>query len=396
MTPRLVILTEIIAPYRIPVLNALAGLPEMELHVVFLAETDSSIRSWHVYSSEIRFSYEVLPSWRRRVGKYNLLFNSNVVSALNAAVPDVIVCGGYNYLASWQALYWAKKNEVPCVLWCESTQSDQRNEYWPIEEMKRRFFSKCDAFLVPGESSHQYVREIAASKKVFRAPNAVDNERFSRLSREALARADQVRGELGLPQRYFLFVGRLIRSKGLFELLEAYAGFTPALRAEIGLVLAGDGPLRAELEATSRLIFPGNIHFAGFVQRDALCAYYALADCLVFPTHSDPWGLVVNEAMACGLPVICSDVAGCAADLIGANGRLVTPKSANELRVNMQEIASDSFLRNQMGAESRRIIKKYSPETCAMGIAKAAIEISAGGEGPNPERRVSSFSSALP
>ncbi|HEY8671573.1 MAG TPA: hypothetical protein VIL63_12075, partial [Terriglobales bacterium] len=110
MKRRLVILTEIIAPYRIPVFNALAQHDEIDLHVIFLAETDSSIRQWRIYADEIRFSYEVLPSWRQRLGKYNILVNQHVVNALLRARPDVILSGGYNYLASWQALRWAKRN----------------------------------------------------------------------------------------------------------------------------------------------------------------------------------------------------------------------------------------------------------------------------------------------
>jgi len=70
---RLVIITELIAPYRIPVFNALAKRPELELHVIFLSRTDGSMRQWRVYENEINFSYQVLPSWRRRVGKFNVL-----------------------------------------------------------------------------------------------------------------------------------------------------------------------------------------------------------------------------------------------------------------------------------------------------------------------------------
>ena len=96
MRRRLTIITEIIAPYRVPVFNVLAEHPEIDLHVIFLAETDPTQRQWLVYKNEIRFSYEVLPSWRRRMRKQNLLVNWGVTDALRRAAPDVIVCGGYN------------------------------------------------------------------------------------------------------------------------------------------------------------------------------------------------------------------------------------------------------------------------------------------------------------
>jgi glycosyltransferase involved in cell wall biosynthesis len=138
-------------------------------------------------------------------------------------------------------------------------------------------------------------------------------------------------------------------------------------------VFAGDGPLRPELESLAKLVCPGTIRFTGFVQRDQLASYYGLADCLVFPTHSDPWGLVVNEAMACGLPVICGQSAGCAADLVKANGRLIDSLNVDQLAHAMQEIASDADLRMQMSRESLKIIRNYSPEICASGIAHAAL-----------------------
>src|ERR1019366_651389 len=97
MTRKTVILTEIIAPYRIPVFNALARRAGVDLHVIFLAETDKTLRKWRVYKNEIRFSHQVLPSWRWRAGKSSFLFNRGLWSALNQVSPQVVICGGYNY-----------------------------------------------------------------------------------------------------------------------------------------------------------------------------------------------------------------------------------------------------------------------------------------------------------
>src|SRR5436190_21434890 len=100
MRVRLVVLTEMISPYRIPVFNALAQLPEIDLHVIFLAETDSSMRQWRVYTDEIKFSYAVLPAWRQQLGKHNLLVNMHVSAALRREAPAVILSGVYNCLDS--------------------------------------------------------------------------------------------------------------------------------------------------------------------------------------------------------------------------------------------------------------------------------------------------------
>lgn len=370
---KLCLLTEIISPYRIPVFNALAQHPEIDLDVIFLAETDPSMRQWRIYSDEARFSYEVLPSWRRRFGKHNILINTNVATTLERSRPDVILCGGYNYLASWQALRWAMKNHVPFLLWTESTAHDERNRHVVVENLKQTFLDDCSGFVVPGKSAFEYVSQMTGSENIFIAPNAVDNHLFTVRSQAAIIRSDRLRGELGLPDRFCLYVGRLVRAKGVADLLQAYAALDPEIREQLGLVFVGDGPMRAELEADARSVFPGSVHFAGFVDRDELAAYYALAECLVLPTHSDTWGLVVNEAMACGLPIVCSSVAGCAADLVGSNGILVTPGDVSQLSAALRRISADAELRVTMSAESRRVIQNYSPECCANGIAKAAL-----------------------
>ena len=376
MKHRLVIITEIIAPYRIPVFNVLARHPEIDLKVVFLAKTDPSTRQWRVYADEIEFAHEVLPAWRTRVKKYNILLNQNVVNSLRNTNPDVIVCGGYNYLASWQALRWANQNDVPFLLWCESTAKDERGGHRIIESLKKKFFDKCGGCIVPGTASAEYARQMGVpSEHIFTAPNAVDNRLFASRADDARRNAHRIKAELCLPQRYFLFAGRLVKSKGVFQLLEAYSSVNENLRSHLGLVFAGDGPLRPELEHFAKSICPGTIRFAGFVQRDDLASYYGLADCLVFPSHSDPWGLVVNEAMACGLPVICGQSAGCTADLVKLNGRLIDPRNVEQLAQAMEELAGDEDLRRQMSRESLKIIQNYSPEMCAAGIAQSALTI---------------------
>lgn len=375
MSRRLTVITEIIAPYRIPVFNALAGLDGINLHVIFLAENDPTQRQWLVYKDEIHFSYQVLPSSRWRVGSNNLLFNWGLVQALRQAAPDAILCGGYNYPAVWRALFWAKQNHVPLLLWAESNTRDFRSGRAWIEFLKTRFLRGCDGYVVPGKSSFEYLRKYGARKEtIFTAPNAVDTQFFAH--RSELARSDaSARKRFNLPARFFLFVGRLMAGKGVFDLLRAYQTLPASLREEIGLVFVGDGAARSGLSSIAAKMNCGVVHFAGFVQREDLPVYYALADALVFPTHTDAWGLVVNEGMACGLPVICSRAAGCAEDLVreGWNGRLVCPGDTEGLASAMHELGCDAWLRSTMGGRSREQIAAYSPEACAAGMAAAVL-----------------------
>jgi glycosyltransferase involved in cell wall biosynthesis len=376
MKCRLVILSEIIAPYRIPVFNALARHEGIDLHVIFLAESDPELRDWLVYKDEIHFSYQVLPSWRRRFAGRNLLLNRGLKAAFQQAAPDMILCGGYNYPASWAAMRWATKHRTSFILWVESTEQDFRSRNWIIEFLKTRFLKCCSAFVVPGKSSFQYVKNYGArDEEIFTAPNAVDTEFFSKKA-TAVRQDDEIqRQSLQLPPRFFLFVGRLVREKGVFDLLEAYGKLTPELRAAVGLVLVGGGSARADLVRRAGVIKPGQIQFSGFVHREHLASYYGLAEVFVFPSHTDPWGLVVNEAMACGLPVIASDAAGCTADLIedNWNGRVIRRGDVAQLASAMEELGQDPALRARMGNHSQERILRYSPEACADGIARAAL-----------------------
>ncbi len=376
MTRKTVILTEIIAPYRIPVFNALARRDGMDLHVIFLAETDRAVRQWHIYTDDIRFSYEVLPSWRWRAGKHSLLVNRGLWLALDAARPQAIVCGGYNYPASWGSLWWARRRNVRFVLWTESNQRDQRSGRAGVEWLKRYFVNSCNAFVVPGKSSFAYLRTLGVSEEaIFTAPNAVDNTFFATQAEVARCHPAAFREKFGLPRRFILFVGRLIPEKGVFDLLEGYAKLESGLRSEVGLVFAGDGVSREELVQRAKRISPGTVCFPGFAQREDLAGLYALAETLVLPTHSDTWGLVVNEAMACGLPIIVSSVAGCSADLVeeGWNGYVVPSQDSEKLSVAIKSLVGQPERKRQMSARSLERIRSYSPEACADGLAEAAI-----------------------
>ncbi len=376
---RLTIVTEIVAPYRIPVFNALAERGVVEPHVIFLAENDLTQRQWRVESERIQFSYEVLPHWRRRVGGAMVLLNRGVAKALARSRPDVVLVGGYNYLACWQAQLWAAHTQVPFALWSESNRSDARVNGWLRESLKRQFISRCQSFLVPGKSAAEYLAAYGvARERIETAPNAVDNARFATLAAEARNSGADARARLALPERYFLYVGRLVREKGIFDLLSAYAALAAHTREQVGLVFVGDGPGRTELQQRMLAIPGGRIVWKGFAQQEELPAYYALAEALILPTWSDPWGLVVNEAMACGTPAIVSSVAGCAADLIvetegQRTGWIFEPHDLAGLRVTMEELIEPEWT-EAAGRCAAEHIRRYSPQVCAAGMERLATK----------------------
>ncbi|HET9308945.1 MAG TPA: glycosyltransferase [Candidatus Sulfotelmatobacter sp.] len=331
------------------------------------------MREWKVYKEEIKFSYQVLRSRRWQIGKYNCLLNVGIGHALESARPEIILCGGYNYLASWQALLWARLHSTPFLLWSESTLRDSRSGHPAVELLKTEFLRHCGGFVVPGHAALEYLLFRRLRKdRIYTAVNAVDNDLFASTAACARRNPAQRRTELGLPDRYFLFAGRLVREKGVFELLSAYAKLDGALRQEIALVFVGDGAARHALEAESSGVKPGTIKFAGFAQREQLASYYALAEMLILPTYTDTWGLVVNEAMACGLPVILSEAAGCGADLVtdNWNGRIVPPKDVKALASAMGALASKTEQLARMSVNSKSRILEYSPGEWCRGIVR--------------------------
>jgi glycosyltransferase involved in cell wall biosynthesis len=370
---RVVILTEIIAPYRIPVFNALASHPDLDSHVIFLAQTDPGLRQWEVHHEEIRFSCQVLKSCRYRVGRLNLLLTRGMRSALEEHSPHVMISGGYNYLASWQAQRWARTHHVPFLLWSESNAMDARKNRWPVETAKKKFIHSCQGYVVPGTAAAAYLKTFGVpERQIFVAPNAVDVEFFRKSAEEARHDA-ALRHRLSLPSRYLLFVGRFVRAKGVLDLLSAYAALAAEIRQEVGLVLVGDGEEKDELVRRSCQIDPGRVIFPGFLQKVDLPPLYALAEALVLPTHSDTWGLVVNEALACGLPVIVSDVAGCVADLArdGDNGYVVRARDVDGLSHAMRNLLGDAGERERMAARSCEIGAGFTAQAWAQGIADA-------------------------
>jgi len=136
---------------------------------------------------------------------------------------------------------------------------------------------------------------------------------------------------------------------------------------------------RRQLEEQAASISPGVIQFAGFAQREQLAIYYALAEMLVLPTYADTWGLVVNEAMACGLPVILSRAAGCATELVREhwNGLLVQPRDVSSLALAMQTLAVQRDLCASMGANSAQHISHYSPKEWSHGISQITAKVGA-------------------
>jgi glycosyltransferase involved in cell wall biosynthesis len=245
------------------------------------------------------------------------------------------------------------------------------------EATKRRVVRLFSSAVVAGAPHREYACDLGlCAATVFDGYDVVDNAHFERGARHARASDEGWRRRLGLPKRFFLASSRFVAKKNLFRLLDAYAGYHRRIGADAWhLVLLGDGELRAGVESRiAQADLAGDVVLAGFRQYDELPAYYGLASAFVHASTTEQWGLVVNEAMASGLPVILSERCGCAPDLVreGVNGFTFDPYDVDALAGLMQRVAAmTDEQRHAMGRSSRTIIADWGPERFAGGLMRA-------------------------
>ena len=391
--PKIATMFDMFGPYHLARLNALGAKTSLLGLEVFCR---SEIYQWKPIGAATTFTRKTLfADDGIRETRYHVMENK-VAAELNDFRPDTVLVPGWATRPAIAMLRWAIAHGIPAVAMSESTEADASRS--AIKEVVKREIVSCFAAgLVGGTRQKAYLAKLGIpDARITFGYNAVDNRHFARGAAAARADESRIRAELSLPQRFFLASARFIRGKkNLIGLIEAFARFVQRrLDTTICLVILGDGPLRQEIETTiAALGLDRRVILPGFQQYDALPAYYGLAEGFVHVSRVEPWGLVVNEAMAAGLPVIVSRECGCAADLVheGENGFAVP---CNDLDMIGSRFATLGDLsqtaRDQMGARSREIVAAWSPEEFANGAldaAKMAIDV-----GP---KRVGALSRAL-
>lgn len=302
-------------------------------------------------------------------------FQDGLFKALDDFRPEVVAIPGWGHRGALLSLLWGLVHGVPVICMSESTQWDEvRN---PLKEsIKRRIIALFSSALVGGTPHRAYMEELGMpADRIFLGYDAVDNRFFEEEARKIGYRRWELGGE---KKSYFLASARFIEKKNLPRLLRAYARYRNLMKSStpFDLVLLGDGVLRSELEKLCSELGLGDcVQMPGFKQYEELPAYYAHADAFIHASTTEQWGLVVNEAMASGLPVIVSNRCGCAADLVreGENGWTFDPTNEEQMAELMLRIASDDRIRREMGQKSREIISEWGPDRFASGV-KAAVE----------------------
>ncbi|MBE3557386.1 MAG: glycosyltransferase [Firmicutes bacterium] len=358
--PFVVYWNNIPSPYMVERFNALADRNNFEFEAWFNDRTEPD-RSWDVDESGWHFRYRYLPKTR--------LFEHTIhwPLPLFGRRPEILVSlyAEPSFLMGWMI---AKLRKVRTVFWCEITRDSWvKRKVWK-DAIKHALFTHVDATLGGGEESRAFAMRFGVSAdRAMCLPHSIDVKHFMLGSLQAQNHCEILRTKLGLQGTTFIYVGRLWWGKGLLYLLEAFEKVQKQSTEPVSLLLVGDGPEETNLKQMVIDHDLRNVVFVGFKQKSDLPQYYALADVFVFPTLGDPYGLVVDEAMACGLPVISTSAAGEIHDRVeeGINGYIVPPEDSVILANRMLTLTQDPVLRARMGQVSAQKIEGHTPEKWA-------------------------------
>ncbi len=315
---------------------------------------------YHQYPHELLF-----PGNYEEIGQIRLA--STLVRRVVASDAKLVLIPGYDKLEHWAMLLAAVFTGKQRGVFCDSTLLDRPQSAWK-GVLKRVFFSACNGYFGYGRRSEDLLVHYGAPKnRVFQPCQAAalpdgyseDNARRMRLCQPPRAEAP-----------IFLFVGRLASEKSLDVLFKSFRQVLDTLPAA-RLLLVGSGPQAKDLkELAIDLGLGASIEFVGSMDQLALAQYYARATCLVLPSRSEPWGLVVNEALHYGCPVIVSDRCGCAPELVvnGITGYVFETGNPNDLSDKLLKLAATFSDQALVADRCLKHIGRYTPEAAAMKI----------------------------
>lgn len=358
---RIAFLTDIITPYLVAVLEPLAE--RSDVTALFCSRTGTRGMDW---SLELPFRHEVIEGLtirRRSPDATDYYLSVRIIAALHRVRPHAIISSGFSVPSLYAVLY-ARPRGVPVIIESDGT-SRSEARLGPEQRLARRVLHRI-AWGAVGNSelaARRFMEIGFPAERVFRAPYAI---RIAPYWNVAEQRATARDGPLRI-----LSVGRFIQRKGCDWLLRAVAQARDT-GADAKLIMVGAGPEEARLRSlASELDLP--VTWRGFVDHSGLAPLYAEADAFAFPTLDDPFGVVLLEAAAAGLPLIASPFAGATEDLVrpGINGFVVDPRNTAAMAAAIAWLAGEPEMRTKMGRSSYELTRARTPEASAAGYLEA-------------------------
>lgn len=328
-----------------------------------------------------------LPNLRgdRVPGGFWSLVNPAVVSALRRGGYDAVWIHGHAYATYQLAVLGAIWAGSALLMRCDTHLGLDRSA---LRRTLRRwlmpaYYRLFDAYLAIGSRNAEFYRQHGVNNaRIFRVPYVVDNHRFEQGARLVGEAHSRRRRELGLPDDgvpVILFLSKLTSRKRPLDLLRAFH----RLRADGGmraaLALVGAGPEEEGLRRFVERARVPDVRFLGFRNQAELPTIYGACDVFVLPSENEPWGLVVNEAMSAGLPVVVSEEVGAAADLVddGVNGFRFEVGDITALTGCLEQLVEREELRRRMGRASREMIREWDLDACVAGVRRALNAVTA-------------------
>jgi glycosyltransferase involved in cell wall biosynthesis len=375
------------SPARAPQLDRIAARGDLELKVVYAAATVQK-RTWTV-----GFEHEAIILRGPRVPLTRVLHHDypltpQIWRLLSRERFDLLVIGGWSLLATQLAIIWARRHGVPYFLISENHLREAR-PLW-VRALKsvvlRHVVPQASGHLVTGTLAREHAMFYGARRdRITVFPNTIDVPAYRAAAADLQTRRGAIRRELGIAEDAIVVtqVGRLLRIKGFDELLEAATLAGQLTPKSLHLLFVGDGDLRSELELRANDLGL-NATFAGFREGAALLECYAATDVLALFSRRETWGIVVNEAMAFGLPLVLTAAVGAGADLLqpGENGEVVESGDLYGQARALAKLAEDDGLRARYGRRSLELIEPWAYEPSIERFV-AAVRRAVNERGPN-------------
>ncbi len=381
--PRVVAIASHPIQYQAPLYRALAANSTIDFSVLFIQQPDSREQG---RGFDVAFEWDIpllegYP-WQtaqelRGPGGLAGFFAARLphpVALLRRLDPDVLLITGWQVWPLVQMLMAARWAGVPVIMRGES--NALRRRPWAVRAWHRMLLGACAVFLPIGRASREFYQGYGIDEgRLFDTPYFVDNARFGTAAAAALPMREQLRAKWSIPERAicFCYAGKLEPKKRILDLLEALR-IAVARNPRIHLLVVGSGELLPQAHAlVAAHQLP--VSFTGFLNQTEIPSAYVASDCLVLPSdHGETWGLVVNEAMACGRPAIVSDRVGCAPDLVvnGETGVVFPFGDMAALADRLVDLAANPDRLQTMGELAReRVLSGYSIEKSVEGTLQA-------------------------
>jgi len=379
---RIAIISSHVIQYQAPFFRLLARERELEVEVLYCSTAGAQVFTDPEMQATFRWDLDLLDGYRHRFLRnygsgegYARLINPGIVPAILFGRYDAVLLLGWGTITFLLAIAACRMSGTPLFLWGDSSFPPPETSL--TARMRAAFLRAIvgltDRFLVSGNVNADYYRHYGADARHFHpVPYAIDNTRFGEASRFAPGEREAMRASFGFreDQVVVVFSAKFIPRKDPMTLLRAMAAMQH--RDRIAALFLGHGELREEMErfVRERAL---TVHFAGFVNQSALPKHYAVADVFVLPSLDEPRGLVINEAMATGLPLIVSDRCGAVGDIVrdGDNAFVISAGDVSGLADRLDRLVADPELRARMARRSVEIIAPWDYAAGVRGVLEA-------------------------